>query len=206
MQEHSLSSSLLSSEPRCLVLSAVLRQKLIDLGTSNPLFTIRPGDDCDLYLAHTIVDAKYYGIASKEQLKKQYAAKLWLVEPERTMKYREIIQEQNQGMGVLSAPKLSFQKSFVKGKVLFQKEKSVAFGFKKPGDPGSFGKVYDYDFDVTKIRGPVKELVEANGWKFEQIILDYQPTRGQDQRFCGKCGTALPSGAAFCTNCGQKVA
>ena len=57
-------------------LSATIREKLIDLGTSNPLFTIRPGDDCDLYLAHTIVDAKYYGIGSKERVKKQYAAKM----------------------------------------------------------------------------------------------------------------------------------
>ena len=186
-------------------MSAALRQKLIDLGASNPLFTIRPGDDCDLYLSHTIVDSKYYGIASKEQIKKQYAAKIWLVEPERTVKYREIIQEQDQSVGVLPAPKLTFQKSFVKGKVLFQKEKSIAFGFKKPADPGSFGKVYDYDFDVMKIRGPVKKLVEENGWRFEQIILDHKPAR-QEQRFCGKCGTALPLGATFCTNCGQKAA
>ena len=187
------------------MLSMALRQQLIDLSTSNPLLTIRPGDDCDLYLSHTIVDSKYYGVASKEQVKKQYAAKMWLVESERTVKYREIIQERDQSVGILPAPKLTFQKSFVKGKVLFQKEKSVAFGFKKPADPGSFGKVYEYDFDVTKIRGPVKELVEANGWRFEQVILDYQPSHVRDQGFCGKCGTSLPSGAAFCTNCGQRV-
>jgi len=192
-------------ESRCVMLSTDIRQKLIDLGTSNPLLTIRPGDDCDLYLSHTIVDSKYYGVASKEQVKKQYAAKMWLVESERTVKYREIIQERDQSAGILPAPKLTFQKSFVKGKVLFQKEKSVAFGFKKPADPSSFGKVYEYDFDVTKIRGPVKELVEANGWRFEQVILDYQPSHGRDKGFCGKCGAALPSGGAFCTNCGQKV-
>lgn len=187
------------------MLSMALRQRLIDLGTSNTLLTIRPGDDCDLYLSHTIVDSEYYGVASKEQVKKQYAAKMWLVESERTVKYREIIQERDQSVGILPAPKLTFQKSFVKGKVLFQKEKSVAFGFKKPADPSSFGKVYEYDFDVTKIRGPVKELVEANGWRFEQVILDYQPSHGRDQGFCGKCGAALPSGAAFCTGCGQRV-
>jgi len=160
------------------LLSEALLQKLIDLGTSNPLFTIRPGRDCDLYLEHTIVNAEYYGVASKEQVAKQYAAKMWLVEPERVVKYREIMQEQEKSAGVLPAPKLSFQKSFVKGRVLFQKEKSVAFGFKKPVDPGSFGKVYDYNFDVMKIRGPVKDLVEANGWRFEQIIMDYKPTGG----------------------------
>jgi predicted amidophosphoribosyltransferase len=66
--------------------------------------------------------------------------------------------------------------------------------------------VYDYDFDVMKIRGPVKELVESNGWKFEQIIFDYRSAAGLDQRLCGQCGTALQAGAAFCTNCGKKVA
>jgi hypothetical protein len=158
-------------------LSENLKQQLLDLGKSSELFTIRQGEDCDLYLVHEIVDAKYYGVASKESVKKQYAAKMWLVEPDRTVKYREIISEQNSNVGVLPAPKLSFEKSFFKGKTLFKKEKEVAFGFKKPADPTSFGKVYQYDFDVAKIRGPVKELVEANGWKLEQIILDYKPAK-----------------------------
>ena len=157
-------------------MSESLKQQLIEFGKSNELFTIRPGEDCDLYLEHMIVDAKYYGVASKENVKKRYAAKIWLVEPERTVKYREIIGEQAASAGVLPAPKLSFEKSFFKGKVLFKKEKEVAFGFKKPADPTSFGKVYQYDFDVGKIRGPVKQLVESNGWKFEQIILDYKPS------------------------------
>jgi hypothetical protein len=70
--------------------------------------------------------------------------------------------------------------------------------------------VYQYDFDINKIRGPVKQLVEKNGWKFEQIILDYKPdkraptTLGQGS-YCSQCGSQLPSEAAFCTNCGNKV-
>jgi len=186
-------------------LSEDLRQKLINLSASNQLFTIRRGEDCDLYLEHTIVDAKYYGVASQEKTSKRYSAKIWLVEPERTVKYREIIQEQDRSIGVLPAPKLSFEKSAFKGKVLFKKEKGVAFGFRKPADPSSFGKVYDYDFDVTKIRGPVKELVEASGWKFEQIIMDYRAAPKQESPFCGQCGAPLTTGALFCTNCGQKV-
>jgi len=182
-----------------------IRQKLIDLGASSQLFTIRPADDCELYLEHTIVDAKYYGVASKEQVAKRYAAKMWLVEPERTVKYREITKEQEASVGVLPAPKLSFEKSAFKGKVLFKKEKGLAIGFKKPADPSSFGKVYQYDFDVMKIRGPVKDLVEANGWKFEQILLDYKPSGEQGQNFCGQCGAAMTSGALFCTNCGHKL-
>ena len=154
-------------------MSSDLREKLIQLGQSNQQFTITLGEDCDLYLQHSIVDAKFYGIASKEQVKKQYAAKIWIVDQERTVKYREIIQEASSSAGVLPAPKLSFEKSTFKGKVLFKKEKEVAFGFKKPADPSSFGKVYQYDFDVRKIRDPVKDLVESDGWKFEQILTDY---------------------------------
>jgi len=186
-------------------LSEVLRQKLIDLGAPGSSFTIRPGEDCDLYLEYSIVDAKYYGIASKEKVAKKYAAKMWLVEDERTLKYREIIQERESSVGVLPAPSASLEKKVFKGKVLFKKEKGVAFGFKKPADPSSFGKVYSYDFDVTKIRGPVKELVEANGWKFEQIILDYHPAPKPASRFCSHCGAASASGAIFCTECGQKL-
>ena len=151
-----------------------LREKLLALGSSSELFTIRPGEDCDLYLEHKIVDAQYYGIASKEKVEKRYAAKIWLVSDERTVKYREIIEEQSRSAGVLPAPRLTAEKSFFKGKVLFKKEKEVAFGFKKPLDPTSFGKVYQYDFDVEKIRRPVRELVQSEDWKFEQIITDFK--------------------------------
>ena len=151
-----------------------LREKLLALGSSSELFTIRLGEDCDLYLEHKIVDAQYYGIASKEKVKKRYAAKIWLVDEQRTVKYREIVEEQTGSASVLPAPKLSMEKSFFKGKVLFKKEKEVAFGFKKPLDPTSFGKVYQYDFDVEKIRRPVRELVQSEGWKFEHIITDFR--------------------------------
>ena len=155
-------------------MSADIRQRLLDLGASSELFTIRPGQDSDLYLEHKIVDAKYYGIASEEKVKKRYGAKIWIVEKEHVVKYREIIEEQSSTVGALPTPKLSAQKSFFKGKVLFKKEKEVAFGFKKPADPTSFGKVYQYDFDVEKIRRPIRELVEAEGWSFQQIIGDFK--------------------------------
>lgn len=187
-----------------------MREKLLNLGASNQQFTIRPGEDCDLYLEHMVVDARYYGVASKEKLKKQYAAKMWLVEEEHVVKYREIIKEESSSMGVLPVPKLGFQTGSFKGKALFKKEMGVGVGFKKPGDPSSLGTVYKYDFDVNKIRGPVKELVEANGWKFEQIIMDYRPTMRvasapQQSSFCTQCGSGLAADALFCTNCGQKL-
>jgi hypothetical protein len=181
-----------------------MRNKLLNLGAGQQ-FTIRPGDDCDLYLEYGIVDAKFYGVASKESLKKQYSAKMWLVAPERTVKYREIIQEQSSSMGVLPTPKLSFEKSTFKGKTLFKKEIGVGVGFKKPGGPSSFGKVYQYDFDVRKIRDPVKAAVESEGWKFEQIIMDYKPSVVVGSRFCANCGSQMTPDSLFCSNCGQKI-
>jgi len=183
-----------------------MRQKLLMLGASSRIFTIRPGTDCDLYLERNIVDAKYYGVASKESLKKQYSAKIWLVEEERTVKYREIIEEESRSIDVLPGPKLSGQKSFFKGKALFKKEVGFAVGFKKPADPSSFGKVYQYNFDVKQVREPLKQLVESNGWKFEQIVMDHKPSRGEEgeQGFCTECGSKIGAGDTFCSNCGQK--
>jgi len=158
-------------------LTGNLRLKLLELGSSNPLFSIKPGDDCDLYLEHSIVDSQYYGVASKEKVKKRYRAKIWLIERDRTVKYREILEAQSGSVGVLPAPKLTVEKSFIKGKVLFKKEREVAFGFRKSADSTSFGKVYQYDFEVQRIRDPVKQLVESEGWKFEEIITDYSPTK-----------------------------
>lgn len=53
--------------------------------------------------------------------------------------------------------------------------------------PTSFGKAYDYDFDIMKIRDPVKDLAERNGWRFEQIILDHHHKQrmGQFSRHLG---------------------
>jgi hypothetical protein len=118
-----------------------------------------------------IVDAKYFGMASEERLKKTYRAKMWLDEGSREVKYQEILESQSRSVGVLPAPKLEFSKSLFKGKTLFQKEKSTAFGFKKTLDPTSFGKVYDYSYDIEKIRVPIRQVVESAGWKFTQIIL-----------------------------------
>jgi hypothetical protein len=193
-----------------LSLSDGLRERLLALGTTSQLVTIRPGEDCDLYLEHAIVDAQYFGVASRESLKKRYSAKMWLVEDERVVKYREIIREQSSSAGLLPVPKLSAEKTFFKGKVLFKKEMGVGVGFKKPGDPSSSGKVYQYDFDVAKIRGPVKELVESSGWRFEQIIMNYKPRKRAvstppHASYCSQCGTQLSKEAVFCTNCGQKI-
>ena len=154
-----------------LAAKSELIQTLLRLGESSQDFKITPSSDCDLLVEHKIIDAKYFGVVSEEKLKKTYRAKMWLDEGSKEVKYQEILEDQSRSVGVLPAPKLEFSKSFFKGKSLFQKEKSIAFGFKRPLDPTSLGKVYDYSFDVEKVRRPIRQAVEGAGWKFTQIIL-----------------------------------
>ena len=54
------------------------------------------------------------------------------------------------GLGFLA------EKKFFRGKIFVHKEFSKEWSFRKRGDPTSFGKVYDYSFDVKKIRMPIK--------------------------------------------------
>jgi hypothetical protein len=198
-------SLIIELEALFVVLSAIdLRQRLLDLGALNQPFTIRPGLNSDLYLEHKIVDAKFYGIASKEKVKITYAAKIWLIEEDHALKYQEIIQEERGSGGLLPAPKLGLEKTAFKGKVLFKKEKGIGFGLKKPMDPSSFGKVYDYDFDVERVRDSIKKLVEASGWRFEQVLLA-PGTASHREDLCDRCGSTLLPGAVFCVNCGRKV-
>lgn len=148
-----------------------LIQKLLRLGESSPDFKITSSRDCDLLVERKIVDVKYFGLVSEEKLKRTYRAKMWLDDGAKEVKYQEILEDQSRSVGVLPAPKLEFSKSFFKGKTLFQKEKGTAFGFKRPLDPTSLERVYDYSYHVEKIREPIKQAVEGAGWKFTQIIL-----------------------------------
>lgn len=154
---------------------AATRNKLIEailtLAKNSGDFTVSPSTDCDLRVEQKIVDATYYGVTSQEKVRKTYRAKMWLNDDVKVVKYQEILADTSRSIGVLPTPKLEFGKSMFKGKVLFKKERGAAFGFKKPLDPTSFGKTYDYSFDVEKIRGPIRKTVEAAGWKFEHVIL-----------------------------------
>ena len=55
----------------------------------------------------------------------------------------------------------SGEKKFFHGKV---------WNVKNDGDQASVGKIYDYSFDVSKVRDPIRKLIEDSGWKFKQVI------------------------------------
>ena len=191
-----------------------LLSQILQLGSSSSEFTVNTSNETDLVVERKIVDAEYYKVVGKEGLKETYKAYLLLDECRDEARYYEIITSEAKSAGIFPTPSLHVEKEFVKGKTLFKKESGKAWGWKKP-DPRSFGKVYDYEFDVRKIREPIKNLIEQNGWKFTQVlqksnatyhISTVQPSvSASSQSFCTSCGTPLLSEQNFCTKCGARI-
>jgi len=192
----------------------ILLRQILQLGSSSSEFTVNTSNETDLVVERKIVDAEYYKVVGKEELKETYKAYLLLDEGRYEAKYYEIMTSEAKSAGIFPTPSLHVKKEFVKGKTLFKKESGKAWGWKKP-DPRSFGKVYDYEFDVRKIREPIKSLIERNGWKFTQVLekgnATYAISTAQpsvsvaSQSFCTSCGAPLSFEQNFCMNCGARV-
>ena len=81
-----------------------------------------------------------------------------LVEDSKTVLYNEEMGELEWAVGLSDEP-VRFRYSKFRGRVLFSKRKAVAYAFKELVPP-DWGKVYEFDFDVNMIRGPIIETVE----------------------------------------------
>jgi len=191
-----------------------LLRQILQLSSGSSEFTANPSDETDLVVERKIVDAEYYKVVGKEGLKETYKAYLLLDEERHEARYYEIITSEAKSTGIFPTPSLHVEKEFIKGKSLFKKESGKAWAW-KTHDPRSFGKVYDYEFDVRKIREPIKSLIEQSGWKFTQVlqksnatyaISTVQPSIStSSQSFCTSCGAPLLSEQNFCTKCGARI-
>lgn len=147
-----------------------LMQRLVELSQKNNLFTLSSSPETDYVVETKIVDASGYGITGADELEKNYKAFLLIDEEEHEARYSEELQESSRAATISAAGlNVSEEKKFFRGKVIGQKESGKEWGLKKGGDPSSLGKVYDYNFDVSKIRDPIRKLVEDSGWKFRQV-------------------------------------
>jgi len=149
-----------------------LSAKLTELGQKNDQFTLANSLETDFVVERKIVDASGYGITGVDELKKSYKAFLLLDEQAHEARYNEEMAETSRGANVsLGGGGFSEEKKVFRGKVLGSKEYGKSWGAKKDGDGASVGKIYDYSFDVSKVRDPIRKLVEDSGWKFKQVIL-----------------------------------
>ncbi len=143
-----------------------LKSRLLSLNNpSNPWEIVEDGPY--LLARWKIVDSKWWEILKRAGLRSYYLGKMKLVDRSKMVLYTEEMSELEWSVGVSGEP-FSISYSKFKGRVIFSKKRAAAYAFKKLAPP-DWGKVYDYDFDVNKIRGPIIETVERSGWLFQPV-------------------------------------
>lgn len=146
-----------------------LKEKILVLNSPELPYQIMPAKETDFLLEWKIADAKWYGIFSKERVEKIYHAFILLDDSRKTARYYEELGsvEWHIGTNGISAPSVSYKEEFFKGRILFKKSRGVQYGVK---DNKTFGKVYEYKFDVGYARDPLKKIIEASGWEFVPVV------------------------------------
>jgi hypothetical protein len=143
-----------------------LIKKLFDLNNVELPFKIEKGVDVDLLAQWKIVDASWYEIFAKANLEKVHKVWLSLDENDRAVRVLEESYKVSWRAGV---PDLSLEMAKFQGRTIGSKSFSIGYAFKAP-DPLSFGKVYNYRFDVSEIKRPIIEVVTDSGWDFVPVI------------------------------------
>ena len=146
-----------------------LKEKILSLNLSEIPYQITPGKETDILLEWKIVDAKWYGIFSKEKVEKTYRAFILLDDSRKTARYYEEMGsvEWHVGTNGISAPNVRYEEGFFRGRILFKKSWGVQYVIK---ESGKFGKVYEYKLDIGYARDPLKKIVEASGWEFVPVV------------------------------------
>jgi len=156
-----------------------LLRRLLELNREDLPFIIRRGDEenCDLVVEWKLADAKWYGVFSKQGLKKWYKAYVLLDDERKTARYLEETGTIRWVYGTEGPrPVVEYERSFFRGRILFAKEYEVAFGITERGRPG---KVYEYMFDPSYPRNLIRNTVEDAGWEFVQVTSRKHVTRAR---------------------------
>ena len=143
-----------------------LLAKLLDLTRKDLPFKVEKGGDVDLLAQWKIVDASWYEIFAKANLEKVHKIWLSLDEKERTVK---VVEESYNISWRAGVPELSLEMQKFQGRTIGSKSFGIGYAFQGP-DPLSFGKVYQYRFDVSEMKRPIIEIVTASGWDFVPVI------------------------------------
>ncbi len=146
-----------------------LKEKIIALNSSELPYQITSAKESDFFLEWKIVDAKWYGIFSKEKMSRTYSALMLLDDTRKTARYYEELGsvEWHIGTDGLWKPSIRYSAEVWKGRILFQKSLGAQYGIKESGE---FGKVYEYKFDIGYVRDPIKKVVQENGWEFVPVV------------------------------------
>jgi hypothetical protein len=145
-----------------------LELRLLALNSPDLPYRIQASEESDLSITWNIADANWYGLFSKEHLSETYRAFILLDEVRRSVRYYEQLGRVQWSAGLSSfQPSISYVNTFFKGRVIYQK--SWAAGFGKRED-GTIGKVYEYKYDMGRLRDPLVKAVIESGWEFVPVL------------------------------------
>ena len=144
----------------------ILINRLLSLSDPAQPYHIIPGQDCDLIAEWKLADATWYGILNKNQLKIAYRVNLLVDEPRHSVRCYERYTSVSWSAGMQGpVPGFNFTKSFFGGRIFFKKSWGVVYAIKDVKTMEA-GKVYEYHFDIDKIRKPIIDMVEKSGWEW----------------------------------------
>jgi hypothetical protein len=141
-------------------------QRILEVNRETAPFKIMDGksEGVDLIAEWKIVDAKWYEIFAKANLKKTFRIymKLDAAKNEVRAKDQEYSVEWRAGVPGLSAAVSSFQ----------GQQTSVEFGSSYAfTEEGKLGEVYKYRFSTSELKKPIQEAVTACGWKYKGVAF-----------------------------------
>ena len=140
--------------------------KLLGLNSEELPFKVEKGSEADLLAQWKIVDASWYEIFAKANLEKAHKIWLSLDENEKTVR---VLEESYSVAWRAGIPAFSLEMEKFQGRSIGSKSFGIGYAFKGP-DPLSFGKVYQYRFDVSEMKRPIIEIVTGSGWDFVPVI------------------------------------
>ncbi len=146
-----------------------LKRKLLELNDLDISYEIKPTEETDLLVEWKIVDAKWYGVFSKQRASQTYRAYILLDEDRKAARYCEEMGTVSWFAGTdgVFKPRVEFKRTFFKGRILFQQSWGVQYGLNKDLTPE---KIYEYSFDIGNIREPIVNAVKENGWEFVPVV------------------------------------
>ncbi len=135
-------------------------------------YTPTPDDQrADFVAEWKLTDARWWGVFSRNRLRKTYRAIVALDEAKHELR---IVDESASVRWVVGAngpsPTLAWEGSFFRGVILFERSRELAYGLKEVA-PLEVGRLYGYDFDPWRVKGPLLRTAIENGWWYCPVVM-----------------------------------
>ncbi len=135
-----------------------LQDKLLALNTAEQPFKVTTSGS-QVIATWNLVDAKWITLFGEAGMKKNYRLTLTLNEAKQEA---ELLEEEGDVDWQAGVPHTSFKVSKQSGEFLYNKQVGGGYGL---STDLKVGELYKFDFDIKKIKGPILEVLQANGWK-----------------------------------------